>query len=125
MARANRRTCLAALAILLVSPAGVVLDALWTLQHLGEPMRWSPFVGLAAVAGGALWLVLRFLCEDQRLVSRVKEIARELEVQAKRGEQWKLRHGEPYRAPARVVEVETAWKYRPPQGWSTHGWMGR
>ena len=50
--------------------------------------------------------MLRLLREDERLVSRVKEIAGELEAQTERGEQWKLRRGEPYRAPAGVVEVE-------------------
>jgi len=106
MARANRRCCFAALAILLVSTASVCLDTLWTLQRLGEPVRPFPFVGLAAVAGGALWLVLRLLREDERLESQVKELAEELEVQAERGEQWKLRQGEPYRAPTGVVESD-------------------
>lgn len=51
--RANRRTSFVTLTIMLVSTAGVVLDVLWTLQRLGEPVRPWPFVWLAAVAGGA------------------------------------------------------------------------
>ena len=103
--RANRRSCFMALGILLVSTAGVVVDAAWTLQSLGEPVRWFPFVGLAVVAVGALWLVLQLLRDDRRLVAEVRELVLELEEQA-RAE--RLVDGVPYRVQAGLVEVDFA-----------------
>lgn len=103
--RANRRSCFVALAILAISTIGVVVDAVWTMQSLGESMRWFPFVGLAAVAGGSLWLVSQLLREDQRLVAEVKVLVQELEKQAKKA---RGAEGEPYRVQAGLVEVELA-----------------
>lgn len=103
--RANRRYSFVALAILVLSTAGVVVDAAWTLQQFGEPVRWFPFVGLAAVAGGALWLLVQLLREDQRLVSDVKELVQQLEAQAR---QARTCEGEPYRVQAGLVEVGLA-----------------
>ena len=103
--RANRRSCFVAMAILLLSTTGVVVDAAWTLQNLGESVRWFPFVGLAAVAGGSLWLVMQLLREDQRLVAEVKKLVEELEEQARAK---RLVDGVPYRVQAGLVEVEFA-----------------
>ena len=78
--RSNRRGVYVALAIVVICATGIGLDFFWN-QGAEVVVRWGPLIGLAAVAVAGLWFAVRLSRENEGLMSQIKELAKQLEVE--------------------------------------------